>query len=62
MKKFVKMSSIAALSLSAILGLGTLDVSAQTAPADGEQTVKRERRGGGKGKFGKMRRGGGMRQ
>jgi len=61
MKKIGKMKSVAALSLSAIIGLGSVAVLAQSATTDGttEQTsVQRERRGGGKGKTGKMRRGG----
>jgi protein CpxP len=59
MKKLGKMSSIAALSLSAVLGLGSFAAIAQTAPNDGssdQKTVKRERRGGGR--FGKHHRGG----
>lgn len=63
MKKFGKMSGVAALSLSAILGAGSLVALAQTTPSesgDQQTTVKRERRGGGKGKFGKRGRGGKM--
>lgn len=61
MKKLGKMSSIAALSLSAVLSLGTFAALAQTSSNDGssdQKIVKRDWRGGGKGKFGKHRRGG----
>jgi protein CpxP len=62
MKRFfnLKFNSIAALSLSAVLGIGAAGVTAQTAATDESQTTAvKERRGDrrGGGKFRKNRRG-----
>jgi periplasmic protein CpxP/Spy len=53
MKKFGKISSVAALSLSAVLGLGSIALLAQTSPGDGQQQTAKHGKRDKKGKSGR---------